>query len=202
MANHNYILNKVEHFSDADRDNLFRSPTLISGGGLMLCTSAGCNVLINAKSYSVGMWDLIVVSPFSIIQVIDIDPDFDCVIVGAALDFFSRIDVPNKGELFIEITNHPSISLTKAEAQEIISLRDMLIREEQDSGKPFFEEVRNSILLIIIFKVFALYTNREPNREQRQSRNGEILNSFIVDLLKHNYQERKLDFYAQKQLIT
>ncbi len=198
-----HILNSVEQFDKVElSDDTFSTPTMILGGGLMLCREGGCKISINAKSYEVHKWDLVVVSPYSIIRIMSITPDFDCLVMWASIDLFTQVRLPNKGQYFIDITAHPSISLSPKEAEDLLMLRAQLQREESNSGQPFFDDIYTSIIRIIILKIFALYSNREPNQEVTLSRNHEILNTFILNLLKYSYRERKLDFYAQNQHIT
>lgn len=198
-----HILNSVEQFDKMElSDDTFSTPTMILGGGLMLCREGGCNISINAKSYEVHKWDLIVVSPYSIIQIESISAEFDCMVMGAGIELFTQMKLPDKGKYFMNITSHPSISLTANEATELLQLRAQLKHEEANSEQPFFDDIHTSILRIIILKIFALYSNREPNREMTYSRNNEILNAFILDLLKYSTTERKLDFYAQNQSLT
>ncbi len=197
-----YILQKIEQFADSDIKELFNSPTLVYGGGFMMCVAGSCNVTINAKTYYVESFDLVVISPYSVVQVENISPDFDCSIIGVELDFFSHIDIPNKGDYFINIRSHPSIRLSQSESNEILELKALLVREEKNNQQPLFSEIHTSILKIITFKIMAIYTNREPNHEMVQKRNEEILNSYIFDLLKFNHRERKVEFYAQRQSIT
>ncbi|MFR9602699.1 MAG: helix-turn-helix domain-containing protein [Rikenellaceae bacterium] len=196
------ILYRVEQFNDSDVEELFNTPSLVYGGGFMVCVEGSCTVLINAKSYLVERFDLIVISPYSAVQVENLSSDFDCSIIGVELDFFSHIELPNKGDYFINIRSHPSIRLSGDELSEILELKGLLLREEQNTQRPFFSEVHTLILKIITFKILAIYSNREPNREMVQSRNEKIFNAYIFDLLKFSHRERKVEFYAQRQSIT
>ncbi|MFI3301533.1 MAG: AraC family transcriptional regulator [Rikenellaceae bacterium] len=198
-----HVLDSVEQFDKIElSDDTFSTPTMILGGGLMLCRQGGCNISINAKSYAVHKWDLIVVSPYSIIKMESITHDFDCIVMGAGIELFTQVKLPDKGKYFVDITAHPSITLTPKEAEDILLLRAQLQREEANSDQPFYDDIHTSILRIIILKIFALYSNRKPNQEISLSRNHEILNAFILDLLKYSHRERKLEFYAQHQSLT
>ncbi len=202
MEDKRYILNKIEQFNDANILELFQTPTLVYGGGFVLCLKGSCTILINAKSYFVERWDLIVISPYSVVQVEGPSADFNYAIIGVDLNFLSLIDLPDKGSYFINARSHPSIKLNAPEANDILNLRKILLREEQNKNQPFYTEIHTLILKIITFKVLATYSNREPNHELAQSRSNEISNTFIFDLLKHNHEERKLEYYAQRQSIT
>lgn len=202
MYGNRYFISKIGQLAAEDADSLFRSPTIIHDGGSMICTDGSIEIMINTKTYQINKWDLIIVFPYSIIKVIKTSEQFDCAIIGVSLDFLSQITLPNKGKFFLNITNHPSITLSESEAKHLLEYKEILLKEEHDEDQQFFEEIHSSILKILILKIFALYSNRVPNQELSQSRNIEIFNTFIFHLLKDGHRERKLDYYAQKLSIT
>ncbi|MFI3262966.1 MAG: AraC family transcriptional regulator [Rikenellaceae bacterium] len=201
MDGNKYVLNTVGELNTHIND-IFVSPTQVSGGGFMVCTNGNCDTMINAKSYHLKKWDLAVLSPYSIVQVIHLSEDFDCVMVGADINFLSRVQIQNKGDLFININTHPTISLDKEEVDELLNYKEILLKEEANETQPFYSEVHDLLLKIMLLKICSIYSSREPNTEIQQSRNNQIFNTFVFDLIQHNRKERKLEFYAQKQFIT
>lgn len=202
MDRNRVIVDKIGPLSSIKQERPFYLPTSITHGGFMVCTQGSCNVVINAKSYSIHKGDLIIVFPYSIIQLLDYSQDFDCSIIGAPLNFFAQINIPNKAELFMNISSHPSISLSREETADILTYMELLLKEELSEDQLFFDQIYGSILMVMVYKIANIYKSREPNLEQSQSRSGEIYNNFIFELIDNFKLERKLEYYAQRQSIT
>lgn len=181
---------------------LFASPTQVTDGGFMVCTSGNCTVRINSKTYEVVKWDLVVVSPYTYVQILHTSEDFDCSIIAASIDFFSLLKVPNIGDYFITINTNPIISINEREVQDILEYKEILLAEEAKDQQPFYGKINESLLMLITYKILGFYTSRKPKTEITETRNNTIFNTFVNDLLLHAKVERKLEFYAQRQSIT
>lgn len=200
MNSSEYISQRITNF---DKLNVqLHDPIQVMSGGFLLCLDGTCDIVIDIKHYHIKRGDLVVTFPYSIIQVIESSDNFDSIIIGAGIDFFAQIEIPNKSQYFTTIKENPSISLNNEEAASIIAMRDMLLREQRDVEHPYRNNIDDAILKIILYKIAAIYSRRTPNTAHQSSRDEVIFNSFIFQLFKDYHKERSLEYYAQIQLIT
>ncbi len=195
-----YIAQKISSLNNLDPSILH--PLQISSGGFMLCLRGDCDVVVDTKPFQLKTLDLVVAFPYSIIQLLRVSDDFESIMIGVGIDLFAQIQIPNKSSYFTTIREHPSIALTKEEADRIIELDELIMSQQSRPDHPFRGEIDLSILKIILYEVAAIYGKREPNRETKQSRDDIIFHTFIFTLLNDYKHERSLGYYAEKQLIT
>ncbi len=181
---------------------LFERVVQIESGGLTLCTKGSCDIVIDIEQYHISQWDMAVVLPLSVVQIVQCSDDFEFVMIGANISFFMELQLPNKGSLFTTIRENPSISLNEEEANKILSLHDKLLAEQQNTTHPFRAEIDDAILRIISYEVAAIFQNRKPITKQPNTRSETIFYSFVSQLLNDTQNERSLQYYAQKQQIT
>lgn len=178
------------------------SPLYVSYGGFMICTKGSCTTLINSKQYILKQWDLVVALPYSLIQLIGKSEDFESVLIGVNIDFFVKLQIPNRMDYYALVKNNPSISLMEEDAKKIIALKELLIPEEEEGNEPFNKYINDSILRIIFYKGLNIYSSSKPNSAKKNSRDEIILYTFITDMFNNFKRERNLTFYAQRQLLT
>ncbi len=182
-----------------DIENILSVPSRISSGGFMLCLKGECKVVINVKQYHIKANDLVVVFPSTVIQKSSISDDFDCIIIEVSTELLSQIRVPNKGLYFSDIRLHPSISITDTEKENILSARNML---DKNQDHIFKNEINQAIIKILTYELAAIYSKREPNLEQKRSRDDMIFTNYMIDLFNDYRTHRNLKYYAEKQQIT
>lgn len=189
----------------ADIDKLRReldSAVQITSGGFVLCIAGSCDIVVNIKQYHLEQWDMAVVLPYSVIQVLQSSDDFEFVMASANINFLMELNIPNKGSYFTNIREYPSISLSKSEAENIISLHNNLLREQQMVDHPFRSEIEDALLRIICYEVAAIYQSRKPIIKEKNNRSETIFYSFIFQLLNNFHKKRAIEYYAQQQQIT
>lgn len=195
-----YILRHSTDFKELDMAQ--DSPIQLLSGGFMMCLRGSCDITIDMMHYHIKQWDMVVAFPYSVIRVQHISDDFDSIAIGVGIDFFVKIQIPDKGTYFTMIKEHPSIALDEREAAHILALRDMLTLRRERRDHPFSGDVEESILKIILYDVAAIYSQRKPNVELPRTRDEIIFNSFVVTLFNDYRRKRSLNYYAQLQSIT
>lgn len=177
-------------------------PNVLKHGGFLLCTAGESSAIMDGKLYKIKRWDMLVAFPHSTVQLHQNTPDFEGIIMGVGVDFFSNIELSNKITTFTSIRENPSISLTPSEGEKILSLRDMLQREQNNEQHPFRYEIVESVLKIILYEVAAIYNLRKPNSEQHRTREEVLFHSFITLMYNEYHSHRSLEYYAQHHSIT
>lgn len=200
MENENIVLDNVLTYFEPGKG--FYDPVMVSYGGFMFCTKGSCTVLINAKQYVINENDLVVAMPYSLMRISQKSDDFESVVIGVSIDFFIKLQIPNRMEYYTLVKNNPSISISKEESEKILSLKKLLIPVEEEGSEPFNREINDSILRIIFYKGLNIYSKKQPNNAQQNTRDETILFTFITDIFNNYKRERNLNYYAQRQQLT
>lgn len=177
-------------------------PIQLNSGGFLLCLSGESEVVVDLKRYKLKRWDIIVVLPYTVLQLLNSSNNFDGVIMGTGLDLFAKIDIKNRVDYFTRIKENPCISLTVEEGEKILAIYNFYERMQGDSKHPFRDDIDESIFRVIFYETAAIYTRRSAITEQQCSRDNIIFNLFISHLFNNYKEHRELAFYAQLQNIT
>lgn len=177
-------------------------PVRLDIGGLFLCTEGNGMVVVDMKQYSISKGDLIVAFPFSIIQVLRHDEDFDGYIVGADVNFFGMIQIPDKSSYYLYIKDNPCISLKDEEQNSILELHNMLLKEKNRKDHPLKNEIEECIMKMLAYEIAGTYIKRKPITQQVCTRNDEIFQQFIYSLFNNVHLRYPIAYYASEQSIT
>lgn len=179
------------------------SPLQLSSAAFTLCLSGSIRVMIDFREYELNRWNMVAAFPNSLVQVISVSKDFDCVMMGAELDLFYDIEIVNKSDFYTTIRENPLVLLQEVEATKVLYYIELLNKEHQLKSHPFRAEIDNSFLRVILYEIAGVYSRRAPsNVEQTRSRVDVIFYSFIFELFRSFKQNRNLEYYAQLQQIT
>lgn len=192
-----HIIGNISDFKES-----IHLPLFLKYGGFLMCTTGESDATIDNKHYRIKQWDMMVAFPHSTVQLLHHTADFEGVIMGVGIDFFSNFDIPNRATIFTSIKENPCISLTENEGEKILSLQDMLLREQGDTQHPFHNEIVESILKIILYETITIYGRRKPNSERHRSQEETLFNSFITRVFNEYHTHRTLEYYAQYHSIT
>ncbi len=195
---YNYITGRTSEFDEL-RTGI---PIHIEAGGFLLCTSGCSDVVIDSKQYSIRAWDLMVALPHSYAHAIHTSDDFDGVILGVDIDILVNTQLSDKSFYIDSISQNHCISLQQDDAQKILSLREMFVRESANREHPMRSEIDEAIIKIIIYEIAALYRCSKPNVDHERSRDDVIFNNFVVQLHSDELFIRTLDHFALQQSIT
>lgn len=196
------LLTGKEH--SAECNNLIRNnpPIKIDTGGVFICIGGKASIAIDLKQFDIVSGDMVVIFPYTIVQLIGHSEDFDGKLLTAEVSFFNSLQIKNKSLHYLNIKDNPCISLKDCEANKIRSLHDMLINEGQDKDHPLREEIDECLMKVIAYEVAAIYLKRSPLKEKSFSRNEMIFQKFIFSLFNSFQSDRSIEFYAQEQSIT
>lgn len=177
-------------------------PTRLDIGGLFLCTDGSGDVVIDMKQYPIKKGDLIVAFPYTIVQLLRHDTNFDGYIVGVDLNFFGMIQIPDKSSYYLYIKENPCISLEEDEQSSILQLHNMLVKEKNRTDHPLKNEIEECLLKMLAYEIAGTYLKRKPITQQVCSRNDEIFQQFIYSLFINVRFRYPVSHYASEQSIT
>lgn len=196
---HIFIGNAESTCKDLDLGSM---PVRLEQGGLFLCQSGQSDVVIDLKQFHIVKGDMIVVFPYTVVQLISYSENFDGSVIAADVNFFGSIQIPDKSFYYLYIKENPCIALLEEEWCKIVSLHDMLRRETADTEHPLRREINECIMRMTVYEIAAIYLRRKPITQQPRSRNDRIFQQFIFSLFNNFHIHRTLEFYATEQSIT
>jgi len=195
---------KELHFTleSQEIESLFRekTPVKLEQGGLYFCQSGEAEIVVDMKQFLIRKGDLIVVFPFSVVQLIRNSFDFYGYIIGVNVSFFSSFQIQDKASYYLYIKENPCISLTDAEYSKIYNLYNSL--QKEDKSHPLRKEIDECLLKVIAYEIAAIYLSRKPIVQQPRTRNETIFHLFIFSLFNNFQKNRTLQFYSTQQSIT
>ncbi len=195
-----HITGLVSELKSHNRD--FSLPIKLEQGGFLICLKGSARIVVDMKQYQVNQYDIVVAFPYSVVQILNSDTEFDGAIMGVGIDFFANVQIQNKALYFTTVRTNPSISLTENEASKILSLYEQILQERQDSKHLFRNEIDEAFFSILLYKIAAIYDKRAPKVQQPSTRDDIIFNGFIFQLFNDYKRVRTLEYYAQLQHIT
>lgn len=192
---------------DVDSDEYDRlhakfSPRLVNVGGLVICRSGECEVMVNEMRVQLRRGDMLTVFPNTIIQEISKSADLHAYTVAVNTEFLRSINIPSVSTLYIMIRDNPCISITDEQASTIIELCEMLRRKNRRADHLFRKEISENLLLTICYEVAAMYSANKHIRKRPQSRQDIILRQFLSLVATDYLASREVGYYADKLCIT
>lgn len=179
-----------------------RIPIRLEQGGLFLCKRGQADIVIDLKRFHLTVGDMVVVFPYTIVQILNQSEDFDGNILAADVNFFASIQISDKSSYYLYVKENPCISLIQEEWEKIVSLHTMLLCENANAEHPLRREIDECLMKMIVYEVAAIYIKRKPITQQPRSRNEKIFEQFIFSLFNNFHIHRALEYYATEQSIT
>ena len=178
------------------------SPRLVSVGGLVICRSGECEVILNDRRVQLKRGDMLTVFPNTIIQEISKSDDLHAYTVAVNTEFLRSMNIPSSSMLYIMIRQNPCIAITEEQAGTIIELCELLRRKSNRTGHMFRKEICESLLMTICYEVAAMYSGNSDIKKRPQSRQDMILRQFLSLVSTDYLVNREVRYYADKLCIT
>ena len=188
-----------------------RYPVRFNGFLVFYCIEGSFTVDINLKSYEVSEGSLIVYTPGNIARVADVDRDelpklrfvlvasTEAFITGVRLDFNQLYE-----DSLLALENH-CIRLNDVERQVLGKYRD-LADTLLSIDMPNKVEAVKSLGTSIFYLLGTMWSNRLDEAHSELPARAKRANSVFANFLKlvsaHHREEHKIDFYADKLLLT
>ena len=169
-----------------------------------LCLAGSKRVRLNLTEYELRRNSLLIVTPGSIGQCVEISDDCRIVIIAFTEDYFF-VEENSRGAFVVRkfLSNRSILQLTDAEASDLYAVyRAMRVKLQQPDFR-FKHEILKGYLQVLyceICQLMAPYVEREDAR--LGSRKKQLFDRFIEEVQQHYTSERSIRFYADRLCLT
>lgn len=174
-------------------------PYRIKEGRIAIIKQGYARVLINLIEETFQPGKMLLIVPNSILQLIEVSPDFDMQMVAMDSEF---LPITGKDDFFTHLSQLQKniiLSLTPQESYQFKSYFDLMWNILQES--PFHREVIQHLLVSLLYNIEYLAHNN-GNAQNHQTRQEEIFQRFISLVNTYSKKERNVVFYADKLCLT
>lgn len=155
-------------------------------------------ISINLVEYDVEKQMIVVIPPNSLIEVIDITPDYNFQVIVPENDFLPTVQGNSIAELYG--SQEVVLSLGTEEWEHTGAFFSLLWESMHRS--PFRTEVVQHLVTAILYDIRYMLDQKQTATHSRFSRREEIFNRFITLVNEHGKRERNISFYADKLCLT
>ena len=174
-------------------------PYRIKEGRIAIIKQGYARVLINLIEETFQPGKMLLIVPNSILQLIEVSPDFDMQMVAMDSEF---LPITGKDDFFTHLSQLQKniiLSLTPQESYQFKSYFDLMWNILQES--PFHREVIQHLLVSLLYNIEYLAHNN-GNAQNHQTRQEKIFQRFISLVNTYSKKERNVVFYADKLCLT
>lgn len=155
-------------------------------------------ISINLVEYDVKEQTIVVIPPNSLIEVIDITPDYNFQVIVPENDFLPTVQGNSIAELYG--SQEVVLSLGTEEWEHTGAFFSLLWESMHRS--PFRTEVVQHLVTAILYDIRYMLDQKQTATRSHLSRQEEIFNRFITLVNEHGKRERNISFYADKLCLT
>lgn len=183
------------------QSSVFRigQPYRITEGRIVLPLHGKIRILINLTEYTLGPEDVMLISPGSIAQILDMTTDFDVRMVASTNAF---IELTCKNDFFSRYLSGQLNTLLKVTAEErkiIDNFFSLMWNLLQSSI--YQKEVIHHLMVALFYNIECIW-KRTQTCSNSPSRQEELFQRFITLVNAHCKEERSVSFYADKLCLT
>lgn len=169
-----------------------------------LCLSGSMRVMLNLNEYELRRNSLLIVTPGSIGQCLEISADCRIVLVALSNDYV--ITENNSEEALIVrkfLAQRSILQLTDTQMAEILVIYRTLHDKLREPDFRFKSDLLRGYLQVLYSEICQLMAPYVEQQDARQgSRKRQIFDRFIEELRQHCTTERSIGFYAERLCLT
>lgn len=173
----------------------------LQGFIFVICMSGTARAKINLREYFIEKNTIIFIPPNFVVEFIERSDDYRIKFLFYSFDFVSDIKIPSV-DLPKIIEEQPCITLNDEQIANLLFLTNAITRTYNNENHMFRDEIAKNILSSLRYEIAAIYLTSKRDAQNNSSRKEEIFSQFSKLVIKHNKQERKVSFYANKLCIT
>lgn len=155
-------------------------------------------ISINLIEYAVTVHDFIIIPNNSLIELLEISPDFDFQAIMPTPDFLPAMQGYILSETYTRNGIH--LSLTETEWTSIGSFFSLVWKMLHCS--PYRREAIQHLILSLLYNLKYIYEQSCTTTPLRLSHQEELFRRFLLLVNKHSKSERTVRFYADKLFLT
>lgn len=169
-----------------------------------LCLNGSMRVRLNLNEYELHRNSLLIVTPESIGQCLDLSPDCRIVLIALSNDYVITENSSEEALIVRKFLSQQSIlQLTDAQTADILAIYRTLHNKLRQPDFRFKGGLLRGYLQVLyseICQLMAPYVERQDARQG--SRKRQIFDRFIEELRQHCTMERSVGFYAEQLCLT
>ena len=175
-------------------------PYRLTEGRLMLLRQGKAQARINLKEITINAPAIVIISPGTIGQMIELSDDMHGSIIVFKDEFVSGIRQNDLGRKFLNGLLSVCLPLSDRDFACIEQFFATLWSVVQTYGLQC--DVLQSLLQALLQELFILAKQQSQEEEKRQSRQEQLFNQFIALVNQYAKTERNVSFYADRLYLT
>lgn len=175
-------------------------PYRIQEGRVISVKQGFARAMINLMEYTIRQGNFSVITPNSIIQIIEVSPDFDMQMMAMTQNF---LPTTGKEDFFSYLLHHQKNILLELSPQEMQQTDYYFTLMWNILQEPTFrrEAIRHLLASLLYYIEYTARSNMMTN-PVRLTRQEEIFQRFISLVNTYSKKERNVNFYAGKLCLT
>lgn len=195
----NHDIGMVNSFAQME-SKLFRArqPYRTKEGRIIRVLRGTAQISINLIEYTANEQTIVVTPSNSLIELLDLTPDYDFQIIVPENDF---LPVMQNSSLIDSYINH-GIILPLTDEEWVHTGEFFSLLWDTMHKTPFRKEVVQHIVTALLYDIRYIYNQKQTTAPMQSSRQEEIFRRFIALVNEYSKAERNISFYADKLCLT
>ena len=155
-------------------------------------------ISINLIEYEVSAHQIIIIPDNSLIELLEISPDYDFQVIVPACNFLPALP----GSILSETYTRNGIVLSLNEEEWTQAEMFFTLLWNILHSSPYRRETVQHFIISLLYNLKYTYEQTRTTTPLRLSRREEIFRRFIALVNEHSKQKRSVNFYADKLCLT
>lgn len=175
-------------------------PYRLTEGRVLFMHAGYIRVRANLIELTLSARQLIVASPGTILQILEVSKDCELEMLAFANSLMEGWQKEMLLQMFLQGRLYVQLDLDEKEEKRIQSFFDMLWNVVHD--EPFPREMVRSLISALFHQIHAYRMQEMSEDRQQRTRQEEVFNRFLLLVNKYAIRERSIVFYAEKLYLT
>lgn len=178
----------------------FRQPFRLVEGRIVYFRSGYAKARINLREVELRAGELSVVSPGTVLQILEISPDCDLAMLAISNRFMENWQ---KEELLMSyLSGRLRVRIVLEEAEQHRTEAMLALLWEVTKDVPFPKAILQSLVSALFHQIECFKQKRQEGERTRYTRQEEVFNRFLELVNKYAIRERNVSFYADRLYLT
>lgn len=191
---------------DIITENPFSYPFRSDNFSVMLVVSGKLSIQLNLINYTLEANDFIIVSPKTVIHILDIHEGIQLIGISFTIDFALKSNInKNNIEAFDFFTSKiiPKLSFGYQEMESFLFMVNLLQKKNIEKKNNFFRsEMISHTFSLLMLEIATIYKKNYSELKIEASRKEELMMKFLKILENNFKRERSVQFYADNLFVT